>query len=708
MKLTHAFHQTRNEIKSPKVTRKDLALLIALAVCMTGLAALYISRERIFYYWDYWAYQSMTQQVAAYWQVSPLLMVVKVLLSLGQEYNYLFTLPLISFSRWLSLDRLGYVLRLTLVYQLPYVLVTGMVASELVKTRRRRMFWLGAWIAALTPMAWAPTLRGYPDVAAGLMVALAIAIYLWDMELSRWWQWASIGLALSLAMLLRRHFVYDIATIFLALVLGKLVTLWVNRRRGMSFSWQEITPVAKAVAYTVIATLLWIALLGTPFLIRLLTKDYSDLYTSYTTSSLNTLLAYLNFYGWQTWLAACLGLALAVALRTLFDQPSAIFLAVFAAVSLLVWAVYIRISATHYTLHMSIYVVCGLASLAWLILSLDHSRKRSLLVVLFGGWLVFNAVQGLTPVGKNFPVQAGFSKNYSPLFRGDYDQVADLVRYLRQRAAGDQTIYVAASSVQLNDDLLKNAERQLFKKPRLSFLSAPQVDSRDYYPLEPLLLADWVIVATPFQYHLHDPAEQKVVESVVSIFEQNWDLAEDFKIQTGLWQLEPAITVRIYQRSRPTTVETAVKTYSQLAEFIGRRPAGQADWITLSPGASPVQKLAEGSYRLEENISPSDAGPAPVDQAYLYVHNASPVRQISGKWVYNGQECPTVNAWVEFYDRQGDLIQTTPLLAAEPGRQAEFSQPVDSPPGSLLVLRTSDAPAVSGACRLVLDWTMLH
>ena len=540
------------------------------------------------------------------------------------------------------------------------------------------------------------------------MVALAIAIYLWDMELSRWWQWAGIGFSLSLAMLLRRHFVYDIATFFLAMVIGKLVTLWISRRHGISVTLQETVKIAKPIAYTVIATLLSIILLGTPFLIRLLTRNYGDLYTSYTTTSLTTLLAYLNYYGWQTWLVACLGLALAVALRTMFNQPGAIFLAVFAVVSLLVWAVYIRISATHYTLHMSLFIVCGLASLAYLILSLDHSWTRFLLAVLFGGWLILHAILVLTPAGKSLPAQAGFSKNYAPLFRGDYDRVADLVRYLRQRAVGDQTIYVAASSVQLNDDLLKNAERQLFKQPRLSFLSAPQVDSRDYYPLEPLLRADWVIVATPFQYHLHDPSEQKVVESVVKIFDERWDLAGDFELLSGQWLLEPGITVQVYRRSQSTSIETAVKTYFRLAEFIGRRPTGQPDWITLSPGAPPVQELGENSFRLEDSFGPSGTGSDLVDQTYLYVNSTSPVRRIDGKWEYSGQGCAIVGASVEFYDRQGNLLQTTPLLAAGPGRQAEFSQPADPPPDSLLVLRTSHATAVVGACQLLFDWTMIH
>ncbi len=97
-----------------------------------------------------------------------------------------------------------------------------------------------------------------------------------------------------------------------------------------------------------------------------------------------------------------------------------------------------------------------------------------MLAVAFSGWLIINTILVLTPAGKSVPAQAGFSKNYAPLHREDYDQVSDLVRYLRQRIGENQAIYVASSSAQLNDDLLKNAERELFKKPQLSFLSAPQ------------------------------------------------------------------------------------------------------------------------------------------------------------------------------------------------------------------------------------------
>jgi hypothetical protein len=685
----------------------DLGLLISLIGGMILLAWVYGSQEHIFYYWDYAAYQRMAQAVLSNFQTSPWLMVKNVLRSLGNEYTYLFTLPLVLWGEIFGLDRISYILGVVVFYQIPFVLTVGIIATRLVQNGRRTMFWLAAWITVFTSMAWAPALRGYPDVSAALMIAIAIGCYLYDPDLKGWFLKPAIGLALTIAILLRRHFAYDVIAFFIAVTVNEVYTLWALKRAGHPVHLAQAKQSVLKIALTLLCTGLWMGLLGVPFLIRVFTHNYSLLYESYAIPISTALLTYLSFFGWQYWGISLAGYWVG-ANNKLFINSKVVFLIVFALISLLMWSVVIRNSATHYTLHLTLFILIGLAIVAWFLVRQPLTRTRKVLFAGLLAWLVCNAVIGLTPIGNRVSWPFGFSKNYAPLTRSDYDEVVGLVKYLRTKITEQEPIYVAASSMQLNDDLLKNAERELFKKPRLNFLSAPQVDSRDYYPLEPLLRADWVIVATPFQYHLHDPAEQKVVESVVKIFDERWDLAGDFELQSGQWRLEPEMTVRLYRRSQPTTTETAIRTYFQLAEFIGRRPVGQPDWIRLSPGAPPVQKLGENSFRLEDNFGPSGTGSDPVDQAYLYVNGPSPVRQIDGKWDYNGQGCPTVSASVEFYDRQGDLLGSTPLLAAAPGRQAGFSQPVDPPPDSVLVLRTSQASAVAGACRLQVDWTMFH
>jgi hypothetical protein len=70
-------------------------------------------------------------------------------------------------------------------------------------------------------------------------------------------------------------------------------------------------------------------------------------------------------------------------------------------------------------------------------------------------------------------------------------------------------------------------DRGLQKPGRLNILYTPVTDSGDYYPLENLLKAQYVVVATPFQHHLRTE-EQDVVKVGVDIFAQNWEFARDF------------------------------------------------------------------------------------------------------------------------------------------------------------------------------------
>src|SRR5262249_51425585 len=90
---------------------------------------------------------------------------------------------------------------------------------------------------------------------------------------------------------------------------------------------------------------------------------------------------------------------------------------------------------------------------------------------------------------------------FRPLRDPAFHDVRALVMYLRRVAEPQSKVVVGASSTALNYDLLRNAEAALFPKRRLDFVALPQVDSEGVLPIAPLLSADFVITATPFQHH---------------------------------------------------------------------------------------------------------------------------------------------------------------------------------------------------------------
>ncbi|MFM8320215.1 MAG: hypothetical protein ACKOC5_04795 [Chloroflexota bacterium] len=662
----------------------------------------YLRSEHIFYYWDYANFHNITQRVAGDLNDSLLRFVIDVGVSLAKDYNYLFSLPLVLFTCWLPLDRIGYVVRLALVSQLPYILAAGWLASLLVSEKRRLAFWLGAWTSALFPIAWAPALRGYPDVAAALMIALAIGLYLRRPTLDSRRQRLAIGLALAAAALLRRHYVYDLPAFFIAAAAAWAGALLIQRRAGQTLPLSALKRQALDLVYTLLSAVGWLLLLGLPFVVLALMRNYGRLYASYELGVLETAGAYLAFFGWQSWLAATAGYVLALVRPGHVRRAGAAFVVVLGLVTWLVWISAVRNAATHYTLHLTVFLTLGISLLGYALMTRLSGLRRAAAGALFFAWLLCSFILSLSPAGAQLTWQAGFAENYTPLQRADYAEVERLVGYLRQAAAGGQPVYTAASSAHLNEDLLKNAEQAIYHERLLNIQYVPYIDSRDYYPLERLLQADWVVLAVPPQYTLKDTAQQKVLTSVVEAFSTDWEIAGDFALQPERWQLQPDFEVQVYRRVRPTTLATAVQTYARLAAFINRRPAGQADWITLTPGAPLPQTTLRGDYRLEL-AAPGLDQPA----AYLYVNGPVGLHAIEGRWAYQGQNCPAVRVQLEYYAPSGELLQSIRLLEAAAEQQAGFSQSLPASSGQP-VLSLHPAAQLTAGCSLQLNWNMLH
>src|SRR5258706_16110061 len=119
-----------------------------------------------------------------------------------------------------------------LFHMLPFALAVGAIATQLFPARRYVLFWATAFVTVLIPTIWRSTMRGYPDIGAALLIALALFLYLRDLKRWRWWHIVLIGLLLALSILFRRHFLYAAASFFIAAALEKLFLLVNHWRRG--------------------------------------------------------------------------------------------------------------------------------------------------------------------------------------------------------------------------------------------------------------------------------------------------------------------------------------------------------------------------------------------------------------------------------------------------------------------------------------------
>ncbi|AFZ20765.1 hypothetical protein [Allocoleopsis franciscana] len=640
----------------------DAGLLALLALMIIIITTAYISSEHNFHWWIDW--YARTLDIVTTGRESPGEAIQRVQQSLIAERNRLFTLPLIPFILVFGSSRLVYEIALALVYLLPFALVMGAIATQLIRAHSRPVFWATAFLTLLIPVSWIPTFMGIPDTGGAVFLGLATFFYLQDVRLKTGWRIPLIGFLIGAAILLRRPFVYAGVTFLGAITLqallffiaevGKaslqevnekqvlslreslnpIVQPWrwlrsrVGRRESLNYRlasvstylaafapwlWREPTTTGghntHAMAWrnlllagvrialigaTVLATL-WIV--APQFTYAALTTNYKNLYTSWSLPFSDIFNLYASFYGWGTWLLVLLGFSASLLTRSL-PLTGVSLVGLSGVLSLSVWLVVLRYGNVFYSLQVTPFIVIGLVALIWTTWIRLRGKRRSLLLGVMGGYLVVNFMVGLAPIGTMSRVfHPLFALNMPPLVRTDYDEVVRLVNSLRQLTPeGEPILVVGFQRLQLTGNMLRSAEYLLYPEEDrvLNTLPAPEVDSRDSYPLEEMVEAQYVVVPSRLPAYSSNPAqnpavgewlpnqENDVVNVVFDAFTQNWEFAQDFRRLPTEFQFENGVVVNIYQRLRPTSLATAVRTLHAMQQQIGERPGSQGNWIILS------------------------------------------------------------------------------------------------------------------------------
>ena len=682
----------------------DVSILLGLVILSITIIVIYISSERFFYYWDWVGYQAMAIYYASNIVSYPLQTLIEIYHSINIEYNHFYTVPLLPLILLFGKTRLGYVLAVTLVYQLPYALVIGGIATRLTPVRPRLVFWLTTLLVLVTPAAWAPTLRAYPDVGAALLIGLAILIYLQDLYLRKWWQILIIGFLIGAAILFRRHYAYGAIAFFGAIFIQALIRFVPVFRKNRRQAWRDLWDIGIRIGLVGATALLTLFLFGKPFLIKILSTNYWALFSSYELSYQVILNYYAANYGWIALTLAILGFALGW-MKGLLSRPVALFLLLFGGISIIQWTFAVSQYGVHYTLHFTLPVVLGLAAFSGVIWS---STKGVWRLSIVGGVIVFvvaNLVISLAPVRINPKLEPWVAYRYPPLTRPDYNEIVELVSFLRAADLNGTPIYVVDSSFRMNFDLLIKAEQALYTDPKFNVFLTPQIDSRDFYPLEQLLNAGIVIVSTPAQYHLGNPEGQKVVAVVHQAFKDNWKIAQDFTRLPEQFSLIDHVTLNIYRRTGPTSLETAVQTFAAMRDFIGLRPLGQPDWIILNPWIfSPISENGENIWvtKLDLNQPGFVSG-----YSLLFADPAPASGRLRGTWEFLENPCPGSTLGVKILDATGQTVLDKEIGISSTEQQIPFELEFQGQGENYLVFSiNSGLNGTGSSCPVQLEWTL--
>ncbi|USR92907.1 hypothetical protein NEA10_09400 [Phormidium yuhuli AB48] len=558
------------------------------------LSGLYVVSERTFYWTDFVVYQHRVTELVLAFQGSFELGVERILNSLNGDYNLLYGIPLLPIALVFGTSRLVYILSLIVLYGLPFLALTAYVLRYLEPTvQRKTSFYRGLMLGGLMPMTWIPSLRGFPDTVGMLCVVAASGLYLGR---EGWWRFPGIGGLLGLAVLFRRHFAYGGLAVGGAIALVELWLLlrshpWTSTAKLKRQLWHYSCTMA-AMALSGLAVLLLVA---PGFTYRALTANHRAVYASFSVPIPESIDYFASAYGYLIWGFVIWGIWRCWRYQPL-ERRAGAFLLLWGGLAIAFQVFLLRYDSVHYTLHLTPVVIVGM-SLLWRSLS-RHSRPWLL------GLLCLNLILALTPLGtQTFPGRHLFASAHPPLVRGDTQELLRLVETLHELTPNDEPVHLIAASSSLNRGLIRNAHWQKYAPESiplschipcgLDIIGLPTADSNSIYPLEPLLAAEYIVLAEPLQYHLPRP-QQQVIAVPYEIFEESWAITEDFERLPDTFRLENDVRVFLYRRRRPTDWQTAVNTLIEMQSRFRDRPGLQSDWLNLSPRI-PLQGQYQGS-----------------------------------------------------------------------------------------------------------------
>jgi hypothetical protein len=628
----------------------NIFLFLLLIIVVASVTSLYILKEQYYYFWDYSTYFQKTNDLVLQLKKSPVEAALTFLFSLFDDYTQLPLIPILPFRLLLGSSRLGFVLSLALAYIIPFCLVMGVIATQIIPSKSHSVFWLTAFISLLIPPVWIPVFRGFPDIGGEILLMLATLFYWKNTNLKNRQQIKNISIFLALSVLFRRHFIYETRVFLATICIYNIIDFIPRLQTDFRNAWFHLQDIFWRVGH--------IALLFAIFtfivFIKVLFINYRALYSSYELSSESNFLYYGQAYGWMLWGLALLGFILGCFEQSFF-QPNLRFIALFGILSTSQWIFFAKQVSAQYSTHFLPFVILGISLLGWIIWL---KRRLSIQTILFGlqsFLLTLNIGIGLDIFGKiKSPAQSIFAKRESPLFREDYHAIIELIGYLRNLSTPKQQFYIASSSYTFNYSIITVAEQQHFGKPIVSIARTTNIDSRDFYPLNSLIQSHYVVVANPFQHHVM-PQEQKLVQGVVEMFNKNLAIAQDFTPLPQTFALEHGVKVRIYKRIRPTSFPTILETLAKMRSQVSRIPGQEPYWLDLK-SEQPSAIIQDPLLRMVQVLRLQITNKTPA--TLLYFGKIPAQTKVTG--LYSITKCPNtsdpISLQISTLDKNGSIL----------------------------------------------------
>ena len=506
--------------------------MLALALVVNIVTALYSAGSATIYYWDSTIYWNSSADLAG--QALGLAQLRTVLESvITQEYNYLLSFPISLVMRLLGTGRYVYLFSIVNLYVLPAL--WGLCVLG------RRVRHGGVLLFLATPMLLYTGLVGFVDVAAAGLGIWAVVLYT-DRERPPVARGLLAGALLTGTFLLRRYFLFFALSFGAAALLANLLF---QRRQ-----WRDFLSLFVSAAVTSL-------FFGQSFLVdQVLSVNYGDLYSAYDQGRWVDYMMVTRYFG-----LVMLAMALALGVWLLLRRREKRWVAVLALAQPLICFVLFTRVQSHGQQHLLLYLPAFALLLTAGLEGLPQTRPvracAALLAVCTAASTLIPRPQPASPQEITAPAPLP-SFTYASPQRGDIAQLITLRTYVDGLSAqSPRTAAIVSSSFVFNSSIYANIYRSMGipqpDVPQTEIIYMAAVDKRDGFSWN-VLRADYLLVGDPVQTHLGEENQQIVTLLAHAVLDQE-GVGTAFRPLDVAFHLDDGVTIRVYERVREVTAE---------------------------------------------------------------------------------------------------------------------------------------------------------
>lgn len=561
-------------------------LYVASVAILSALCYSFVTSENQAYTWDsrfYWVvwneYTGLLRDSFIQWLGSIRSSVYST------DYNPLPIISLIPFNYLPIGNREAYILGVYILYLLPFAYIAMRLFAVAAGVDKKYQPYVFVFLASFIPFI-TPTLRGYPDIIGMIPLSLCCLI-LFKVNILNYRGYRFVLLAIAMGVLLwlpfafRRWYAYSVVSLFITLPFLNTFLFGGKAR----FSKERIFKYFSFFTISAVVVIFAVCLFQFELAKRILTTNYSDIYSAYKATEEATLLITLNYAGLYLLPLIFLGVA-----YIFFGSSSRLkVLCAFALANFIItYIIFTRTQTPGMQHGMPLCFWLAILVLSALKLFFDK-LKKGLATTLTIAFVLLTAAVFISTYSKPFGKPEWVSrylpgKEY-PLRLENFDHYHELITFMSARVGADDKVAVFASSGSLNNDLFAAISPASFVS---HIANVSQVDLRDKLTTE-AFNSRYAIVTDPTQTHL-DIHGQQVISLPNNLILEGKGIGAAYKRVSQPFILSGGVQAYVYEKIRPYTID---EYRSMIDEFARSYPSWKAEYennLTESYLSAVVQK----------------------------------------------------------------------------------------------------------------------